>query len=158
MKELVTRSPCYELFVRTVSFLESVKLQSVDEIQLVEDDSGSFPRSPLLQLEDIAPTGLDYEGFPKKYDILQNPSLQIEAEMDEPGSSSLRSTQQDFLNTIHAHVEEEAMQLEDVDLERTLMDIVLHTILRDDPLQDLQTRNSSQRQSLTPNSRSKTEP
>lgn len=68
------------------------------------------------------------------FDRLQeSTSIQIEAQSVEQCLASECITRQTSLDTL---AYEQEGKLKNIELERTLMDIVLHTILQDDPLQD----------------------
>lgn len=80
------------------------------------------------------PDSTENETLVSMFDHLQeSSSVQIEAQSDELCPASECITRQEFLDTL-AH--EQEGKLKEIELERTLMDIVLHTILQDDPLQD----------------------
>ncbi|KAG0628953.1 hypothetical protein M758_1G065500 [Ceratodon purpureus] len=99
-----------------------------------EPSCNVLPQSPLRLLDEVFPDSTENETLVSMFDHLQeSSSVQIEAQSDELCPASECITRQEFLDTL-AH--EQEGKLKEIELERTLMDIVLHTILQDDPLQD----------------------
>ena len=109
-------------------------LDDYQERRQREPSSNEFPKSPLRLLDEVFPDRTENETLVSMFERLQeSTSVQIEAQSDEQSTLSEYTTRQTFLHTL-AH--EQEGKLKEMELERTLMDIVLRTILQDDPLQD----------------------
>lgn len=96
----------------------------------MEQPGEEFPQSPLLLLDEALPN-MDHEGYFSMFDAFQDsnvePATHLKKEA-EPGPSSLSISQQ---TSESMGQENPARESEEIELEQTLMDIVLHTIFQD---------------------------
>lgn len=116
-------------------FLQILIFFQEDDLEQQEPklSSEEFPQSPIQFLNDMFLDITENEALVSMFDRLQEAtSIHIELHSREQRDPTCEYiTQQMFSNT-HDHQNE---QLKKLELERTLMDIALYTILEDDSLQ-----------------------
>lgn len=97
----------------------------------MEQPGEEFPQSPLLLLDEALPV-MDHEGYFSMFDAFQDSNIEPATHLKkeaEPGPSSLSISQQTSSESMGQ--ENPARESEEIELEQTLMDIVLHTIFQD---------------------------
>lgn len=97
----------------------------------MEQPGEEFPQSPLFLLDEPLPI-MDHEGYFSMFDAFQDsnvePATPLKKEA-EPDPSTLCISQQTSSESMGQ--ENPARDSEEIELEQTLMDIVLHTIFQD---------------------------